>query len=155
MFPKRRIFLEGLLRQKLIRGARLFISDYADNYLKRNYVLEELPSYANVSDQHTSIIYLKLDKAHIVEGSHMHKFWIYRDILENTPPNNYKETRFSRQALSNIKSESVPWCTSHGGFWQAKIISQLDEMGISIDPELVLDDDDYRQYRKSYEIRRR
>lgn len=148
MFPKRRRFLEGLLKQKLIRSVRLFVSTHADDYLRRNYNREELPSYARVTDPNTSIIYLKLDKAHIVEGSHMHRFWIYEDISESEPPFNYDKDIFARHELSNLETESYPWYVSHNGFWQKKIIEKLNEIGVKVDPELVLDRNDYREFRK-------
>ncbi|MCZ6804787.1 MAG: EH signature domain-containing protein [Proteobacteria bacterium] len=152
MFPKRRLFLEGLLKQKLIRGTRLFVSKQADHYLRRNHNSDELPNYARVVGTNTSIIYLKLDKAHIVEGSHNHRFWIYEDMPESAAPSNYSRHVFPRSHLSNMESENTPWHVCHNGFWQGKIIEKLNDMGIKVDPELVLDRQDYRNYRNKFDI---
>ena len=99
MFPKRRLFLEGLRNQNLIRRSRLFISREAHYYLRSIYKQEMLPNYARLNDPNTSIIYLKLDRAHIVEGSHNHRFWIYTEIPENSAPNNYEKSFFQRRCV--------------------------------------------------------
>ena len=168
MFPKRRIFLEGLLKQKLIRHTRLFIGRNADSYLRRKYGKEKLPSYALLNDSNKSIIYLQLDGSHVVEGSHMYRFWIYDKLPKYSPLINYDRCRFRSRELS-LEMESsycdeyftnkfyrspseFPYYTSHNGFWQAKIIRKLYDMNILLDPEIVLDREDYRRFRSLHGV---
>ena len=160
MFPKRRLFLEGLLKQNLIRRSRLFISRDAHYYLRSNYKQDMLPNYAKLNDPNTSIIYLKLDRAHIVEGSHNHQFWIYTAIPENSAPNNYERSDFKKRDLYALNQwtaspqNSHTWSTYHNGFWQGKILEQFRKLGINMDPEKVLERSDYRRFRYEYGIRR-
>ncbi len=163
MFPKRRLFLEGLRKQNLIRRSRLFISREAHYYLQRNYSKDKLPNYARLNDANTSIIYLKLDRAHIVEGSHNHRFWIYSEIPENSAPTNYEKSFFRKRELYDLNKSTgwnMPsqngdtWYTSHNGFWQGKILGQFRKLGINVDPEKVLERSDYRRFRYEYGIRR-
>ena len=163
MFPKRRLFLEGLRKHNLIRRSRLFISREAHYYLQRNYSKEKLPNYARLNDANTSIIYLKLDRAHIVEGSHNHRFWIYSEIPENSAPTNYEKSFFRKRELYDLNKSTgwnMPsqngdtWYTSHNGFWQGKILGQFRKLGINVDPEQVLERPDYHRFRNEYGIRR-
>ena len=160
MFPKRRLFLEGLLKQNLIRRSRLFISREAHYYLNRNYKQEMLPNYARLNDRNTSIIYLKLNRSHIVEGSHNHRFWIYTEIPENSAPNNYERSDFKKRELYDMNKWNVAssngntWSTYHNGFWQGKVLEQFRKLGIKVDPEQVLEKSDYRRFRYEYGIRR-
>ena len=163
MFPKRRLFLEGLLKQKLIRRSRLFISRDAHYYLRRNYKQEMLPTYAKLNDPNTSIIYLKLDRAHIVEGSHNHRFWIYTEIPENSAPNNYEQSVFRKRELydlnkstgwNRLSQNDDTWYTTHNGFWQGKILAQFRKLGIKVNPEQVLERSDYHRFRYEYGITR-
>ncbi len=71
MFQPRKLFIDGLDKTGLIRDSRLFLSRYAETYLHKHYKKEELPSYARVTSQNTSMIYLNIDdKVHMIEGSH-------------------------------------------------------------------------------------
>ena len=165
MFPKRRRFLEGLLKQKLIRRARLFVSRDADSYLQRKYNQEELPNYALLNSPTTSVIYLLLEdthnEAHIVEGSHMHRFWIYDKLPKQEPLTNYDRNTFERNKLSKgietaywdeYFSDEFPWYTAHQSNWQEKVILQLQGMGIRVDPELLLDREDYYRFRSKHGV---
>ena len=72
MYPARKRFLEGLLKQGLVNNTRLFISRDMKRYLIQAFREEELPAYAIVNDPRysRSMIYLDVAGVHILEGSH-------------------------------------------------------------------------------------
>ncbi|MBI9088309.1 MAG: hypothetical protein JEZ12_03775 [Desulfobacterium sp.] len=104
MFPARKKFLEGLHKQKLIHGSRLFVSTAADRYLKRHYKSSELPQYA-VCNSDISVIYLNVQGRHMIEGSHSFSLWIYDDLPGNTNVLDYGQHRFSSRELGVGLSE--------------------------------------------------
>lgn len=104
MFPARKKFLEGLHKQKLIHGSRLFVSTAADKYLKRHYKPSELPQYA-VCKSDISVIYLNIQGHHMIEGSHSFSMWIYDDLPGNTSVLDYGRYSFLPRELGVGLSE--------------------------------------------------
>ncbi len=156
MYPSRKKFLEGLLQQKLVTGTRLFLTYDAKRYLEKNYKKEHLPSFSMVEGD-KSIIYISLPGVHVVEGTHMCKFWIYKFLSESAAVLNYNKSRFTYRELTAGMNESMIRQrvggrlaeVTHNGSWQAKVAVELNKAGVEFDPEVLLMRDDYMKYRDS------
>ena len=161
MFPARERFLRGLFDAELIRDSRLFLSHRADQFVRRYYRDQNVPTYATNSDAEISVFYLNIDGVEVFEGTHAFKFWIYRELPPTHPGNNDEVTRFKihdlRQGLDNkvVKNGLL------AGFgvvhnpnvtWQHKVITKLSEFGVNIDPASVLTREDYKIYRNRHGI---
>lgn len=154
MYPSRKRFLEGLLQQRLVTGTRLFLTYYARRYLEKHYKKEHLPSFSMVEGD-KSIIYISLPGAHIVEGTHMCKFWIYKSLSESAAVLNYNKSTFTYRELTSGMNESMIRQriggrlaeVTHNGSWQAKVAIELKKAGVEFDPEVLLMRDDYIKYR--------
>lgn len=162
MFPSRKKFLEGLIKQGLVKHSRLFIGTKADIFLRRIYKNKELPSYARVSDSHRSIIYLQVGNCHMIEGSHSFKLWIFSKIPEDNSIFNYTKNNFS---VSNLSTEIVYACSNkflinykyvdivHSPFnfrWQHKAIEFLKNNGEQLDIEEIFTKQEYKSYKIMY-----
>ena len=156
MYPSRKKFLEGLLQQKLVTGTRLFLTYHAKRYLERNYKKEHLPSFSMVEGD-KSIIYISLSGVHVVEGTHMCKFWIYKTLSKSAAVKNYNKSTFTYRELTAGMNESMVRQRlggrlaeiTHNGSWQAKVAQELKKAGVEFDPEVLLMRDDYIKYRDS------
>jgi hypothetical protein len=156
MYPSRKKFLEGLLQQKLVTGTRLFLTYDAKRYLEKNYKKEHLPSFSMIEGD-KSIIYISLPGVHVVEGTHMCKFWIYKFLSESAAVMNYNKSRFTYRELTVGMNESMIRQrvggrlaeVTHNGSWQAKVAVELHKAGVEFDPEVLLMRDDYIKYRDS------
>lgn len=172
MFPARKVFLEGLFRQNLIRSTRLMLGDKAqegvrkflkdkDKDVKTNFA--SLTSSNNMSDK--AVIYLDCGDFHLIEGSHVFKIWAYM-AAPSRMLQNYDQTSFSHDELTKVIPEqyqkSYPdlpygaWTHTvrkdsnyvFRGAWQGKVISFLAQQGISLDWEQLFTQDDYRYFLK-------
>ncbi|WP_374041653.1 EH signature domain-containing protein [uncultured Thalassolituus sp.] len=156
MYPSRKKFLEGLLKQELIISTRLFLTEGARDYLYRHYKKEHLPSFSIV-DGDKSIIYFSMPGVHIVEGTHMCKFWIYRKLSDSAAVFNYNRNRFVYSELTNGMNLSMVKqkvgkalaAVTHNGSWQVKVLKELHKVGVEFDPEPLLLRHDYIKYRDS------
>lgn len=156
MYPSRKKFLEGLLKQELVTSTRLFLTEGARDYLYRHYKKEHLPSFSIV-DGDKSIIYFSMPGVHVVEGTHMCKFWIYKNLSESAAVLNYNRNRFAYAELTNGMNLSMVKqkvgkaiaAITHNGSWQAKVAIELNKAGVEFDPEVLLMRDDYIKYRDS------
>ena len=165
MFPPREKFLEGLYELDLIENTRLFLSTNADRYLRSNYNIEELPSYAKVQDPNISVIYLRVGGMHIVEGTHSFSIRIYDRLPKDNSLIDYEvqslktktlRTRIAEKYIDQFGATNVmpAKITHHPNLaWQHKVIECLAEFGVDVNPEEVLTRSDYRQYRRKYGIR--
>lgn len=164
MFPSRKQFLEGLLRQGLVKKSRLFIGNQADTFLRSMYKREDLPSYARVRDTHRSILYLHVGNCHLIEGSHSFKIWIFSKLPENVSIFNYVRREFSVQELSsdlidscektfgsNFKYTDIRHSPSNFN-WQHHAISFLRNAGEKIDLEEIFTKNEYKAYRSMYGV---
>lgn len=104
MFPARKKFLEGLHKQNMIQGSRLFVSSAADAYLRKNYKKSELPQYATCGGT-ISVIYLNIQGHHMVEGSHSFSLWIYDRLPKQATLLQYGKNKFSNRELGIGLSE--------------------------------------------------
>lgn len=98
MFPARKKFLEGLYKDKMIQGSRLFVNTSADRYLTDHYKKSELPTYA-ICRGSTSVIYLNIKGHHMVEGSHSFSLWIYDKLPEDSSLLDYSVESFEQREL--------------------------------------------------------
>ncbi|UTF51785.1 EH signature domain-containing protein [Desulfomicrobium sp. ZS1] len=162
MFPSRKKFLEGLIKQGLVKHSRLFIGSNADKFFKSIYGYKELPSYARVLDSNRSIIYLHVGNCHMIEGSHSFKLWIFTKLPDDIKILNYTKREFS---VSDLSTSIVSECSnkfpnnfyytsivhSPSNFnWQHKAISFLRSAGESLDLEEIFTNNEYSLYKKMY-----
>lgn len=100
MFTPRKVFMEGLESSGAISESRLFLSKYAVQYLRKHYTKDELPNYALVSSQDTSMIYLNIDnKVHMIEGSHSFTLKLMDKIPQRCRVNDYSVREISNDEL--------------------------------------------------------
>ncbi|NWH06735.1 EH signature domain-containing protein [Desulfobacter latus] len=159
MFPARKKFLEGLYKNKMIHGSRLFVSTSADNYLQSHYKKSELPGYA-ICKGGASVIYLNIKGHHMVEGSHSFSLWIYDKLPEESSLLDYSINSFEQRELGiglkekyeheNIDSLEYPINIRHMPHWQHKTIEAFSKLNIKINPESVFSIEDYQEYKQKY-----
>ena len=159
MYPARKQFMEGLLNKQLVTGTRLFLSYAAERYLKRNYRPEHLPNYS-VVDGYRSLIHIQLGRAHMIEGSHNCKLWIYDRLDASAVVFDYSKNQFTYQSLTSglsykmatfgIRHRADISHSPHNYTWQNKAIGALKEIGISIESKDVLSIEDYKKYKRRY-----
>lgn len=162
MYPSRKRFLEGLLNQKLVTGTRLYLTSEFRRYLRKHYEDEHLPELYSVSSNDKSIIYVELGAAHLIEGSHSCKLWIYRGVSKDAVvrsqinrPVSYSELTSGLDA--NMRDEYnqsflLDSITHFPLIWQKKAIEAMKAAGVSIRPEDVLTKDDYYNYKRKFGV---
>jgi len=156
MFPARKKFLEGLYDLGLIEDSRLFINFRETGFLKKNYSEEQLPEYATVKTSLISLIYLKVGGKYIVEGTHNFKLWIFDEFDEDSPLLDYSINSYNltqvRYKLESQYSSLLPNAAAivHAHGWQHKAIDAFNMLGITIPPEMVLIESEYKQYKRKY-----
>lgn len=162
MFKARKVFLEGLHKQGLIGGSRLFVGGAPERYLLENYKKDELPEYAKVSDTYRSMIYLQIGHCHMVEGSHSFKLWLFPWLPSDTKIMSYAKKSFSPRELS-YGLENLYWQEVGDGAkkpvsivhhpdltWQATAINFLQSEGIYPDVEKLLEPNSYHAYKRRF-----
>jgi hypothetical protein len=163
MYPSRKQFLEGMFDAGVITHTRLYMSRDAICYLKRNYDVKHLPNFSSVRDGDKSIIYVQMDGAHMIEGSHSCYLWLYRDLDPSICVFNYNisEPTYS-QLTSGINSEMLQLSSgararithSPSGYsWQRKALTELRSLGVNLTPKDVLSSEDYLNYKQKYGVR--
>jgi len=159
MFPAREVFLKGLLDKKLITNTRLYISKNADKYLRRNYDREHLPAYSIVKQSSTSIIHVQFGQAHMIEGSHSCKLWIYERLDPSAVVFDYNRSNVSYRELTQGLSKLMEWkgcphkidITHNPNIrWQYKAVQALREVGVDVSAKDILLDEDYSIYIRRY-----
>ena len=163
MFPARKAFLEGLLKQKLIQHARLFVSRGAEAYLHQHYGDNELPEYAQVQDPYRSMIYLQIGGCHMIEGGHSFRLRLYPKLPSETTITQYARKRFTPDSLGkglqmlyhktygdNARSLSVVHHPNRR--WLAEAIQFLRQEDIQLDVEQLLEAGAYQQFKRQYGI---
>lgn len=163
MFPDRKRLLQGLVSQGLVEETRLFLSNRAGHYVQRAFAHTEAPTYATVNDSlHRSMIYMKLQNAVIVEGSHSRTLYILPFLPSESRILDYEVRRFSESELGKVlhalAREEQPALArhmhsiTHNGAWHYKAINGLRKLGVKLDPEPLLTPEAYRQYRQEYRL---
>jgi len=162
MFPARKRFLEGLLDQGLVQHTRLFLSNHADQFTKRNYKRGEIPQYATVNNPDISMIYLQVGDLHVIEGTHNFKFWVFPAIPYKARVLNYARKQFEKRELSgglhdlykqefgfNDPVADITHAPKNCN-WQSKAIKYLQAYGIKLNIEALFSKEDYLLYRRLY-----
>lgn len=160
MFASRKKFMEGLLNKQLVTGTRLYLSPSAASYLRKNYKREHLPNFSIVTDGGKSLIHVQLGSAHMIEGSHSCKLWIYEGLDPSAIVFDFSATHVSysslTQGLSTRMWEKGYPCKAaithrpHSFNWQHNAIVALRSVGVPVGPKDVLKVEDYRKYKRIY-----
>jgi hypothetical protein len=163
MFPSRKRFLEGLDDKHLVTNTRLYLSRNAERYLRNQYKREHLPSYSIIRNPDKSLIYVQLGDgdAHMVEGSHSCRLWIYRHLHDSAVVFDPSKTSVSYNELTrdlNIRMEILgcgakAHITHHPNItWQHNALTALNDIGIDIRAQEVLTVEDYKVYKRQFGI---
>lgn len=164
MFPARRRFLEGLEQMGLVVESRLFLSHAARKFVRHAIDERDLPYFEELSDTNTSVIYLKLTKCHLVEGTHNYSLWLYDELPDYNPiQKQIFRSLYSRDLGMGMKehyekekgskrSDQSPFRIPHhkNGTWQNKAIRVMRKMGLRVDPERVIPPENYDQYLRRF-----
>ena len=156
MFPSRKQFLEGLYDKKLIKNTKLYMCRHMAHFLNSKYKKEHLPDFSIVEDGEKSIIYVDLENAHLVEGSHQCQLCIYRTLHDSAPVLQYEKQRKSYRSLTKGLHESMErfgqgaydyFTHSPSNFsWQRRAVKSLKELRVPVSMKDVLTPDDYRVF---------
>lgn len=153
MFPARKRFLEGLQEQGLIKQSRLLLGSRAENYIRQNFSPEALPEFASVGNADTSLIYLNLGGAHLLEGTHTFQARLYH-VLPVPGLADYESRKFSLATLRKYPADhTIRHNHSKKPRWQHDLMKQLGKapFNLRIDPQNVLSKEDYAYYREFFE----
>ncbi|WP_243976508.1 EH signature domain-containing protein [Vibrio natriegens] len=163
MYPSRKHFLEGIFDAGIIINTRLYLSRDAARYLKRNYDSRHLPNFSTVRDGDKSIIYVQMEKAHMIEGSHSCYLWIYRNLAPSVCVFDYNISQPTySQLTSGIHnqmarlSEGATAKITHSPAsysWQRKALTELRSLGVQLTPKDVLSGGDYIEFKQRFGVR--
>ncbi len=163
MFPSRKHFLEGMYDAGVITNTRLYLSRDAARYLKKNYDPKHLPNFSFVRDGAKSIIYVQMNGAHMIEGSHSCSLWLYRTLDPSICVFNYDIDRPTySQLTSGIHNQMARLSTGavakithtpSGYLWQRNALTTLRKLGVNLTPRDVLSDEDYKDFKQRYGVR--
>ena len=157
----------GLFEQDLILETRLFVSVNADRYLKENYKPSELPAYEvlrgtkNKDNKYKSLIYLKLTKGEMIEGSHSCYLRIFSPFTTKIPVTDYNHSNFTYTTLTSEVDKLVEYMflpirhkITHNPelTWQRKAILALKDLGIRVHPEDVLTSKDQKAFKRKFGV---
>ncbi|GBU09474.1 transcriptional regulator [Gammaproteobacteria bacterium] len=148
MYLARKAFLEGLLAAGEITHTRLYLTKGAANYINRNYKPEHIPEYSEVKGSN-SLIHVQMGDAHMIEGSHNCKLRIYAKLDPAALVFNYNRKSFDYYELTTGFPYFALEEITHNGVklnWQKKALSVLNNIGITLQPEDVLDEEGKRLY---------
>ncbi len=170
MFTARVRFLQGLYDHGFIASSKLFIGKAPDRYLRAQYHENQMPMFSKLNDRDLSVIYLKLQVnhqhqsgyIHMVEGSHNFKMRVYKNLPDIHPftfeskAKGYSvqalktdlEMRYIRQYNQSVFSVSHDQTFN----WLHKILQELKNHGVLVEPEWVLSPEDYKPYKNKFGI---
>ena len=163
MYPARRNFLQGLLDQKLVTRARLYLTEDFRRYLNKHYKPEHLPELYKVTTNNKSILHVQVGNAHLIEGSHSAKLWIYSGLSEQAVVFDYTKKRVSYSDLTaNLADQMrddygqdllVDSITHYPNLtWQKKALDALKVAGVQVDSKAVLTEQDYLKYIRKFGV---
>jgi len=164
MFKSRKIFMEGLESQGLIVESRLFLSGYAEHYLRRNYSKDQLPNYAHVSSQDTSMIYLRISgNVHMIEGSHSFTLKLIDKLPVRSRVNDYSLKSVSNNAFRtqigdyyrreyNGSDGLVELRHDQHLNWQYNAIKFLKRKGIKVEIAKMIERSQYRLFKQKFGV---
>lgn len=163
MFPSRKHFLEGLHESGAIIHTKLYLSNNAIRYIKKNYKSEHIPDYSRVIDGDRSIIYAELTNGHMIEGSHNCQIWFYKELHSTAPVLQFgtQEEPYRSLTIGLNERMSQFGCDSFAHFthvptsysWQRRSIEALRNLNVRIRPMDVLSNEDYNDYKRIYGVR--
>ncbi len=162
MFPSRKKFLEGLYDKKLIKNTKLYMCKDMAYFLTTKHKKEHLPDFSIVEDGEKSIIYVDLETAHLIEGSHQCQLWIYRTLHDSAPVLQYNKQRKSYRSLTMGLNESMK-NYGQGAYdhfthlptnfsWQQKAVKSLKDLSVPITMKDILTANDYRAYVRKFGV---
>lgn len=156
MFPARKRFLEGLLKEEMVHGTRLMLGRQAERIIKRILGENSDLSYARLSGASMAdkaVIYIDCGKFHLVEGSHNFMLWVYLGKPDEQLTNynvsifSHSDLTFSTPRRYDERFNGLPRIKIvHKGVWQRKVFEFLAENGVGLDVEAFLLPDDYQEY---------
>ncbi len=166
MFPARTRFLRGLHEHKLLKMSKLFLGSEPRKELLSSLNRDEKlrnkkPIFSKINDSNLSVIYLKADNIHIVEGSHNFSMRIYEKLPDNNPFTSYDKQYFDVDDLrkrleikyETLYKKNVFKVTHYPNLtWQNKVLIEMRRLGVYVNPEWVLTPEDYREYRRRFSI---
>jgi hypothetical protein len=162
MFPARKKFLEGLYDKKLIKNTKLYMCKHMAYVLTQKYKKEHLPDFSIIEDSEKSIIYVDLETAHLIEGSHQCQLWIYRTLHDSAPVLQYNKQRLSYRNLTMGLHESMEnygqgaydhFIHSPAHFsWQRRAVQSLKDLSVPITMKDILTANDYRAYVRKFGV---
>lgn len=163
MFASRKTVMEGLLEMGLVKDSRLFLSLTAERYLRQNYKPSELPDFAKMNSQDTSVIYLDLGKLHMIEGSHTFKVKLLDELPSQLEVLNYGKRKYDDTHFrEHVKRCYFSDTGMDDGFldaahdvhlnWVNKMISFMKNHGIKVNPQKLLDSSNYKAYKEKFGV---
>ena len=161
MYPARKTFLEGLLKQGVIRNSRLMLGATAERIVKQIMEEDQLTSYVRLRDsgmKDKSVIYLDCGDFYLIEGSHMFKIWAY--LKQPYLVTDYSKTTLSHWELTGLipsrylaENPGLRFAeVIHNKQWQSKIIKFLADNGVSLEIEKLFTAKDYREFLRKHGI---
>ena len=163
MYPARKRFLQGLLEKELVTGTRLYLTYGFRRYLNEHYEPEHLPKLYTVTPNKTSILHVQVGSAHLIEGSHNCKLWVYRGLSEQAVVFNYSKKNVSYSDLTSSLADQMR--DEYGQDllvdkmhhdlhlnWQKKAIAALKVAGTLVNPKDVLTEPDYSMYKRKFGV---
>jgi len=157
MYPSRKNFLYALDNKELVLNTRLFLSYSAEQYLLKNFKEEHLPAYSRVRDGTKSLIYVEMNGAQLVEGTHSCYLWVYKNLDDSAAVKNYERRQFTYSELTNdmnLRMHKLK-CPATANIqhnpvnfsWQKTAVTQLKRQNVEIEIGDVLSVKDYTQYK--------
>ena len=160
MYPARKLFLEGLLKQGIIRNSRLMLGFKAASFVQRILEDDQLNSYVELTGElrDKSVIYLDCGDFHLIEGSHSFKLWGY--LAQPSLVTDYSITRMNHTQLTKVipidyrrNNPGLRYIdVTHNSQWQSKIINFLAENGIGLELEKLFTPKQYTSYKRKHGI---
>jgi len=163
MFPARKVFLEGLLSQGVIRDSRLMLGHEAKKIVERILDNEFSTAYMDISGTNNmgdkSVLYLDCGDFHLIEGSHNFKIWVYLEKPSDLVTN-FNVTQLSHFELTTVVPKEyrqnhpgLPYKdVIHTSQWQNRVIQFLADNGVSLDIEKLFNKSEYKAFIRRHGI---
>ena len=122
-----------------------------------------MPELYKVTTNNKSILHVELGHAHLIEGSHSAKLWVYRGLTEQAIVRDPTKKNVTYSDLtSNLANQMrdeygqdllVDNITHYPALnWQKKAVEALNIAGVSINAKDVLTDADYFKYKRKFGV---
>jgi hypothetical protein len=156
MFPKRKKFLEGLFKNKLVQDAQLFLGVQPEEYLKSRFTKDEQPPHfirlSGSNSNKLTVFYFRMGDVHLIEGTHSFALTIADKLPDECPAGKYEKTYAYSRPLGIGLQENYEDQFGisdnfariiHNGNWPRKAYKQLKRLGIEINPSDIMEREDY------------